>query len=52
MGKILQIFLQLNFIPNNLGCYGLNEKINKKLVLKTAYQFRKTTLLCTVIFSR
>jgi len=23
MGKILQIFLKLNFTPNTFGCYGL-----------------------------
>jgi len=25
MGKILLISLKLNFTPNTLGCYGLNE---------------------------
>jgi len=28
MGKILSISLKLNFTPNTLGCYGLNQRIS------------------------
>jgi len=30
MGKILQIYLKLNFTPNTLGSYGLNNMVVKK----------------------
>ena len=33
MGKILRISLKLNFLPNTLGCYGLNVIINTSLVI-------------------
>ena len=33
MGKILPIFLKLNFTPNTLGCYGLVDSRTKKITL-------------------
>jgi len=43
MGKIILIFLKLNFFPNTLGCYGLSKvplrEVSGKVIVRSYRKF-------------